>query len=82
MKTNSLKATEASRSASKGDPNRYPKGLNRNRVAAILSHYENQTDDAAIAEDEAAYNSTTSTMIEVPLELVGKVEKLIAKSSE
>jgi hypothetical protein len=36
------------------DPNRYPKGWNRARVQALLDHYENQTDDEAVAEDDAA----------------------------
>jgi hypothetical protein len=61
------------------DDNRYPKGWDRKRVAAVIHHYENQTDDEAIAEAEAAYNSVTTTMMQVPVELVPKVRKLIAK---
>lgn len=37
------------------DPNRYPKGWNRARVQVLIEHYENQTDDQAIAEDDAAF---------------------------
>jgi hypothetical protein len=34
---------------------------------------ENQTDQEAIAEDEAAYHSATVTMMAVPVELVPAV---------
>jgi hypothetical protein len=43
------------------DPNRYPKGWNRKGVQAVIAHYENQTDDQAIAEDQAAYHTPGST---------------------
>ena len=65
----------------KNDPNRYPRGLNRRKVQAIIAHYENQTEDEAIAEDEAAYHSKKITMMGVPVRLVGKVQELIAKRS-
>jgi hypothetical protein len=61
------------------DPNRYPKGWNRARVQAVIAHYENQTDDEAIAEDEAAWNDPKTTMMQIPTELVPKVRKLLAK---
>jgi predicted GNAT family acetyltransferase len=67
------------RAKPKQDPNRYPKGLNRKKVQEIIEYYENQTDDEAIAEAETAYKSPTSTMIQVPNELVPKVQRLIAK---
>ena len=65
--------------AAKIDPSPYPKGWNRARVEAIINHYENQSDDEAIAEAEAAYRSTKSAMIQVPIGLVSQVEKLIAR---
>ena len=61
------------------DPNRYPKGLDRAKVQELVEHYESQTDDEAIAEAEAAYHNPASTMMEVPVSLVPKVQKLIAK---
>jgi hypothetical protein len=63
------------------DPNRYPRGLNREKVQAIIAHYENQTEDEAVAEDEAAYHNKSVTMMGVPVELVPTVQKLIAKRS-
>ena len=70
------------RPTSKGkDPNRYPKGWNRRRAEDVIRHYERQSDDEAIAEAEAAYESTETTMMAVPVELVPKVQKLIAKQA-
>ncbi len=45
----------------------------------VLEHYEQQSDDEAVAEDEAAYESTTHTVMEVPVELVPEIRELIAK---
>ena len=45
----------------------------------MLEHYEGQSDEEAVAEDEAAYESTTHTTMEVPVELVPAVRELIAK---
>jgi hypothetical protein len=65
----------------KKDPNRYPRGLNRRKVQAIIAHYENQTEEEAFAEDEAAYQSDKVTMMGVPVKLVPQVQRLIAKQS-
>ena len=40
---------------------KYPAGWDEERVKRVLAHYEQQTDDEAVAEDEAAYESTTHT---------------------
>jgi hypothetical protein len=61
------------------DPNRYPKGLNRKKVQALIDYYENQTDEEAIAEAEAAYRDKATTMMQIPNKLVPKVRKLISK---
>ncbi len=63
----------------KKDPNRYPKGWNRQKVEGVIAHYESQTNEEAIAEDEAAYTDPSFTMMQVPNELVPRVQKLIAK---
>ena len=57
----------------------YPKGWDENRVKRVLDYYENQTEDEAVAEDEAAWEDTSHTFIEVPNELVPAVRELIAK---
>ncbi|OGP83958.1 MAG: hypothetical protein A2Y95_02100 [Deltaproteobacteria bacterium RBG_13_65_10] len=59
--------------------NRFPAGWDENRVRRVLEHYETQTDEEAVAEDEAAFEETTHTAMEVPVELVPAVRDLIAK---
>lgn len=80
MKSKSSSANRGARSGA-GDSNRYPRGLNRRKVRAIIDHYQNQTEDQAIAEDRAAYHSGKVTMMGVPTELVPKVQKLISRRS-
>jgi hypothetical protein len=58
---------------------RFPKDWDQARVGRVLKHYEDQTDDEAAAEDEAAYDTTTHTSMNVPVDLVPKVRELIAK---
>ena len=61
------------------DPNRYPKGWNARSIKALADHYDHQSEDDAVAEHEAAYRSTLVTMMAIPVELVPKVQKLLAK---
>ncbi|MHB9072564.1 MAG: hypothetical protein ACYC6G_03485 [Desulfobaccales bacterium] len=58
---------------------KYPPGWDEARVTRILAHYEVQTEEEAVAEDEAAFEDRTQTTMEVPLELVPAVRELIAK---
>lgn len=58
---------------------KYPTGWDEERVRRVLEHYEAQSDEEAVAEDEAAYEATTYTAMEVPVELVPVVRELIAK---
>lgn len=57
----------------------FPPGWDEARVRRVLEHYEQQSDDEAVAEDEAAYESTTHTAMEVPVDLVPAVRELLAK---
>ena len=41
------------------DPNRYPPGWDSERVRRLIQHYDAQTDEEAIAEDEAAFDDPT-----------------------
>jgi hypothetical protein len=36
---------------------KFPRGWDEARVRKVLAHYEKQTEDDAIAEDEAAYEA-------------------------
>lgn len=57
----------------------FPPGWDESRVQRVLDSYESQSDEAAVAEDEAAFEATTHTAMEVPVELVPTVRELIAK---
>ena len=58
---------------------RFPKGWDEDRVKRVLDHYENLTEDEAVAEDEAVWENSSHTFIEVPNELVPDVREFIAK---
>ena len=58
---------------------RFPPGWDEARVRQVLTHYEAQTEDEAVAEDEAALAESTQTVMEVPHELVPAIRELIAK---
>lgn len=57
----------------------FPPGWDEDRVNRVLAHYESQTEEEAVAEDEAAHAESHGTMMEVPSGLVSKVRELIAK---
>jgi hypothetical protein len=59
-------------------PVKYPKGWNEKTIRELAEHYEKQTEDSAAAEDEAAWRSTQTTMMAIPVKLVPKVQKMIA----
>ncbi len=59
--------------------NRFPKGWDEERVRRVLAHYEAQSEEEALAEDEAAFEDPDRTTIEIPMELVPEVRKLIAR---
>jgi len=58
---------------------KFPKGWDEERVHRVLAHYEKQTEEEALAEDEAAYEDRTRTTIDIHVELVPAVRELIAK---
>jgi len=58
---------------------KFPKGWDEERVKRVLDYYENQTEEEALAEDEAAWEDTLQTFVEVPNELVPAVRELLAK---
>lgn len=58
--------------------NKFPGGWDENRTQRVIAHYEEQTEDEAVAEDEAGIESS-ETVMNVPRDLVPKVRELIAK---
>jgi len=59
--------------------NQYPEGWDEARVRRVLEYYENQTEEEAVAEDEAAFEHEDTTMVEVPNDLLPAVRELLAK---
>ena len=57
----------------------YPAGWDESRIQQALDHYEAQSDEEAVAEDEAASESTTHAAVDVPVDLVPEVRELMAK---
>jgi hypothetical protein len=61
---------------------KFPTGWDEKRMKRVLEHYETQSEDEAVAEDEAAYEDTNQTFMEIPNELIPVVRELIAKKTE
>lgn len=59
--------------------NKFPKGWDVDRVKRVMAHYEHQSEEEAVAEDEAAWEDRAQTVMEVPTELVPRIRELIAK---
>jgi hypothetical protein len=59
---------------------KFPPGWDEERVRRVLAHYEDQSEDEALAEDEAAFEDGKKTTMEVPIDLVPAVRELLAKS--
>lgn len=58
----------------------FPLGWDEQRVRKVLEHYENQTKDEAVAEDEAAFDTNGQTVMIVPSDLVPEIRQLIFRS--
>jgi hypothetical protein len=59
--------------------NQLPLGWDEERVRRVLEHYENQSEEEAVAEDEAAFEASAGTLMAIPPALVPKVQQLIAR---
>ena len=60
---------------------KFPTGWDEKRVKRVLEHYESQSEDEAVAEDEAAYEDTNQTFMEIPNELIPVIRELIAEKT-
>jgi hypothetical protein len=60
----------------------YPAGWNEDRVRKLLRRYETQTEDEAVAEDEAAFRRRDQTVMVVPTRLVSTITKMIAREGK
>ncbi|MBI3922933.1 MAG: hypothetical protein HY318_16045 [Armatimonadetes bacterium] len=57
----------------------FPPGWDSKRVTRVPAHYESQSEEEAVAEDEAAFEALGQTVMEVPTMLVPAVRELIAE---
>ena len=61
---------------------KFPKGWNEERVKRVLAHYDSQSEEEAVAEDEAAWEDSFQTFIKVPNDMVPAVRELLAKRAK
>jgi hypothetical protein len=57
----------------------FPLGWDEKRVRRVLEHYENQTEEEAVAEDEAAFQTQGQTVMIVPTEMVPEIRQMLAR---
>ena len=58
----------------------FPDGWNEEQ--RLLQHYESQTEEEAVAEDEAVLEDTTQTVMEIPNALVPSVRAILSQHAE
>jgi hypothetical protein len=58
--------------------NKFPAGWDDQKVQRVLAHYEEQTEEDALVEDESGIEPS-ETVMDIPHDLVPKVRELIAK---
>lgn len=59
--------------------NKFPAGRDEARVRSVLAHYEHQSEEEALLEDQLGLEDNASyTVMAIPNELVPEVQALIA----
>ena len=59
-----------------------PAGWNESRVQDVIAHYESQSEDEAVEEDEAAFMDPAHTVMLIPCDLVPAVQTLLAEADK
>ncbi|MEQ8224607.1 MAG: hypothetical protein ABRQ37_19975 [Candidatus Eremiobacterota bacterium] len=62
--------------------NSFPEGWDEKKIRSVINHYEKQTEEEEVLEDEELFAGTKQTFIGVPHELVSKIRELIASYEE
>ena len=57
----------------------FPPGWDEERVRRVLAHYETQTEEEAVTEDERAFEERGRTLVEIPVELMPVIREVIAQ---
>ena len=60
--------------------NQFPPGFDEAKIKMIIEHYENQTEEEAVEEDESILTNEQQTMMQIPNNLVPIVRELIAQN--
>ena len=60
--------------------NQFPPAFNEEKIKKIIEHYENQSEDEAVAEDETIMTYKEQTMMQIPNNLVPVVRELISQN--
>ncbi len=63
------------------DSTNFPPDWDEERVLWVLEHYESQTEDEAVAEIKAAFDSADYSVMSIPNELVPSVRTLLSQHS-
>ena len=58
---------------------RFPAGWDEEKIRRVIDYYENQTEEEAVAEDEAIEDNIEQTTMQIPQHLVSAVRELIAR---
>ena len=64
------------------NPSKFPLGWDEERVQRLLQHYESQTEEEAVAEDEAVLEDAKQTLMQIPNPLVPSVRALLSQHAE
>lgn len=62
--------------------NKFPPGWDEERVQRVIAYYDAQSDEEALAEDEAVFSGEHHTLMEIPAELVPAIRELLAKHQQ
>ncbi len=58
---------------------KFPTNWDEEQIRRVLTHYEGQTEEDAVAEDKGAFVDQSQAIMEISKELVPAVRKLIEK---
>jgi hypothetical protein len=59
--------------------NKFPPGWDEERIKRVLAHYEEQTEEEAVIEDELVLEDQNQVVMEIPLALVPVIRELLAQ---
>jgi len=59
--------------------NKFPPGWDEERARRVVKHYESQSGEEALAEDESRTEDRSGVLMRIPRHLVAAVRELIAK---